>query len=397
MQTVTPPDTDPGPIPRSQRTPFTDELLRPFVVLIAVVVSAVQLPSHPISAPALTIGLFIPVALAALVGLLPWGALSQPYQIAVAGISMVLASVLLPLAPTTAAPAFAFLAASAAGEKLTSRRAALTIAVVGALTAMMAVWIVQSNDPAQAGWPWWLAPAVGAPVYIGLARRDRQDALRSAERAAAEASRAAASEARAATLTERSRITREIHDVLGHSLSQIALQLDLADTLHGKGREEEANLAVHRARALAVGGMSEARRAIQALREDTPPLPLPDTLRQMAAGDGTDFHVVGTPAPLPVSTAHTVIRAAQEALTNAHKHAPAAPRTMTLSFTEDVVILTVVNGPSIAPTDATGTGTGIGLVGMRERAALLDGTVYAGPDPDNPAQGGWTVRLEIPR
>jgi signal transduction histidine kinase len=209
-------------------------------------------PNHRISAPALTIGLFVLAAIAALVGLLPWGALSQPYQIAVAGISMVLTSVLLPLAPTTAAPAFAFLAATAAGEKLTSRRAALTIAGVGVLTAMIAVWTIQATTP-QAGWPWWLAPAVGAPVYIGLARRDRQDALRSAERTAAEPSRASASEARAATLAERSRITREIHDVLGHSLSQIALQLDLADTLHGKSREEEANLAIHRARALAVG------------------------------------------------------------------------------------------------------------------------------------------------
>jgi signal transduction histidine kinase len=395
MHTVTPHETGPGAEPAAQRTTFTDELLRPFAVVTVVAVTAVQLPSHPASTPALTIGLFVPAALAALASLLPWTALAHRYQVIAAGVSMILASVLFPLAPTTAAPAFAFLAASAAGEKLTSRRAALAVAAAGALTALIAVWIIQGNDPAPARWPWWLAPAVGAPVYIGIARRDRRDALRSAERAAAEAARAAASEARAATLTERSRISREIHDVLGHSLSQIALQLGLADTLHGKGRDEEANLATRRARALAVEGMSEARRAIQALREDT--LPLPDTLRQMATGDATDFHVEGTPAPLPISTAQTMIRAAQEALTNAHKYAPAAPRTMTLSFTEDAVTLSVINGPSPTPPDATATGTGMGLVGMRERAALLDGTVYAGPDPNNPVHGGWTVRLEIPR
>jgi signal transduction histidine kinase len=395
MHTVTPHDTGSGPDPGTQRPAFTDELLRPFAVVTVVVVTAVQLPSHPTTAPALTIGLFVPAAVAALASLPPWAALAQRYQIIAAGIPMVLASVLFPLAPATAAPAFAFLAASAAGEKLTSRRAALTVAAAGAVTALIAGWIIQSNHPVSAGWPWWLAPAVGAPVYVGIARRDRQDAVRSAERAAAEAARAAASEARAATLTERSRITREIHDVLGHSLSQIALQLGLADTLHGKGRAEEANLAVHRARALAVEGMSETRRAIQALREDT--LPLPEALRQMATGDGTGFHVTGNPAPLPVSTAQTMIRAAQEALTNAHKYAPAAPRTMTLSFTVDAVTLTVINGPSPTPPDVTATGTGMGLVGMRERAALLDGTVYAGPDPGSPAHGGWTVRLEIPR
>jgi signal transduction histidine kinase len=395
MHTVTPHDTDPGTGPRTQHAAFTDGLLRPFVVVTVVVVTALQLASHPASDLALTIGLFVPAALAALASLPPWTALAQCYQIIAAGISMVVASVLFPLAPTTAAPAFAFLAASAAGEKLTSRRAALTVAAAGALTALTAGWVIQSNHPAPGGWPWWLAPAVGAPVYIGIARRDRQDALRSAERAAAEAARAAASEARAATLTERSRISREIHDVLGHSLSQIAMQLGLADTLHDNGRDEEANVAVRRARALAVEGMSETRRAIQALREDT--LPLPDTLRQMATGDGTDFQIIGTLAPLPVSTAQAIIRTAQEALTNAHKYAPAAPRTMTLSFTEGAVTLTVINGPSPAPPDGTVAGTGMGLVGMRERAALLAGTVYAGPDPDDPVHGGWTVRLEIPR
>lgn len=114
---VTLPDAGRGPPPRTRRSAFTDELLRPFVVLTVVAVTAVQLPSHPVGAPALAMGLFVPVALAALASLLPWAALAQCYQVIAAGTSMVLASVLFPLAPTTAAPAFAFLAASTAGEK----------------------------------------------------------------------------------------------------------------------------------------------------------------------------------------------------------------------------------------------------------------------------------------
>jgi signal transduction histidine kinase len=91
---------------------------------------------------------------------------------------------------------------------------------------------------------------------------------------------------------------------------------------------------------------------------------------------------------------HTVVRAAQEALTNAVKYAQGADRAMTLTFDEHAVRLTVLNGPARqdARSDIAG-GTGMGLVGMRERVALLGGTLRAGPEPD----GGWRVELEVPK
>ena len=180
--------------------------------------------------------------------------------------------------------------------------------------------------------------------------------------------------------------------MLGHSLSGIALQLDMADALRDNGRDKEATAAIRRARALAVDSISETRRAVHALREDT--LPLPETLRQLAEHNAVDFAITGEIGTVGADATHTMVRAAQEALTNAAKYAPDAARTMCLAFTADRVTLTVRNGPATEArrTDLAG-GTGVGLIGMRERAALLGGNLQAEPT----REGGWTVELELPR
>jgi signal transduction histidine kinase len=383
-----------GRVSRHER--FSDGLIRPFLTLAVIVVTAFELPNHHLVAPVPAVTLFVLVAALAVATLFPWTPIPQPAQAWLLAVYAIAASVLLSLAhTTTAAAVFAFLASGVAGGKLASQRVAVGVATAGAVTAAVLAWVVSRVDPAADEWPWWLALSVGLPVYIGISRRDRMNALFSAQRAVAETERASASEAREAALEERGRIAREIHDVLGHSLSGIALQLDMADALHGSGREEEATRAVRRARALAVDSITETRRAVQALREDT--LPLPETLRLLAAGDLVAFEVRGTPAPVPVEVSHTVIRAAQEALTNSLKYAPGADRSMTLAFTPDAVRLTVANGPSTAPrTPDIAGGTGMGLIGMRERVALLEGTLRAGPTADDAGEGGWTVRVEIP-
>jgi signal transduction histidine kinase len=387
---------EPGAATSGSKRRFTDELLRPFMVIILVAFTAVQLTTHPLILPPLTVSIFIAVAAVAIGGALPWTPIPQRTRLVLTCLYAVLAAVLFPLAQSTAAPAFAFIAPIVAGDKLTSRRAAIGVAVTGALTCAAAIKITNQIDPAQHGWPWWLALSVGAPVCIGIARRDRRDALLNAERAAAQAERAAESEAREAALLERSRIAREIHDVLGHSLSGIALQLEMVDALRAKGRNEEADDAIARARALAVGSIAETRRAIHALREDT--LPLAETLRLMAEGEAVRFEVRGDPGPVSVEATLTVIRVAQEALINAVKHAPGAQRTMNLRFTDDTVSLTVANGPPRAPRSTVATrGTGMGVVGMRERAALLGGTLRAGPQRSGSSNAGWTVELEVPR
>lgn len=373
---------------------FRDEqLIQPFFVLAMIGGTIAQWSSSSILFPAVALPLFVLASITAVGALPQWTRLSDRQQVAAMTAYMLLSSLLLPLAhETTTAAFFPYLAARAAGVKLASRKAAVGVAVTGALAAAGATWLVELLAPHQSQWPWWVTLTVGLPAYIGISNRDRHDALHSAQRAAQESRRARESEAREAALIERGRIAREIHDVLGHSLSGIALQLDMADALREGGREEEATAAVRRARTLAVDSINETRRAVHALREDT--LPLPDTLRQLAEHNTIDFTITGEVGGIGAEATHALVRTAQEALTNAAKYAPGARRSMRLAFTDDSVTLTVHNGP--APegvrTDLAG-GTGVGLVGMRERAALLGGTLQAGPA----REGGWTVELEMPR
>ncbi|KAA9158098.1 two-component sensor histidine kinase [Amycolatopsis acidicola] len=362
---------------------YYDEFLRPFACVALVAAVAVQLVTKAPLFPAVTIPLFVLVGVLTLLSLFPGDRVSTGVTTALVAVYAVASGILLPLGVSTVAPAFAYLASGVAGERLASRRAAIVVGAVEAVVTAAAIWLVGELHPSDSGWPWWLGLTVAGPVYMGLARRDRRDSMVNAQRALR-------SEAREAALVERGRIAREIHDVLGHSLSGIALQLDMADALHGKSRDDEANQAVLRARRLAVDSITETRRAIEALRTDT--LPLERTLELMCEGEAVPLRVDGDPAPVPTEAAHAIVRAAQEALTNAAKHASGAEREVTLSFTRDSVALTVANGPG-GEAGAPGLSGGIGLVGMRERIALLGGTVQAGPRPD----GGWSVELEVPR
>ncbi|HWO62169.1 MAG TPA: histidine kinase [Umezawaea sp.] len=370
---------------------YREGLVLPFLVLVAITVTVAQWPGGVVF-PSVALPLFVLVSIAA-VGLLmpsPW--LTGRRRLVAVTTYMLLGALLLPLAHATTAALFPYTAAATAGGHLASRRAASGVAAAGALVAAGATLLVEHLAPAAPQWQWWVTLTVGLPVYSGIANRDRLDALRSAQRAAREAMRASESEAREAALLERGRIAREIHDVLGHSLSGIALQLDMADALRSNGDDEEATAAVRRARALAVDSISETRRAVHALREGT--LPLPETLGRLAEHNAADFAIDGEAAPVGAEAAHTVVRVAQEALTNAAKYAPGATRTLRLAFTADRVTLTVHNGPATGERDGElAGGTGVGLVGMRERAALLGGTLKAEPARD----GGWTVELELPR
>ncbi|MER6074305.1 histidine kinase [Streptomyces sp. NPDC001817] len=382
--------------PTAPTGPFWDEVVRPVLTIVAITLTIAQWPSRRILLPALALPLFVLASMGAVGSLFPRPRLSSRQQLATTTASMLSASMLLPLVHATdAASLLPYIAASTAGRKLGSPRAAIGVAVTGSLVATGATWLVQLRVPDAPQWPWWALLSVGLPVYIGMSTRYRLDALRSAEHAAEEAQRARESEAREAALIERGRIAREIHDVLGHSLSGIAMQLDMADALHEGGREEEATAAVRRARALAVDSIGETRRAVHALRTGT--LPLPDTLRQLAERHGVDFAITGAGGKsdaIGAEATHTVVRAAQEALTNAAKYAPGAERSMRLALTSDRVTLTVRNGPATGPRRGElADGTGVGLVGMRERAALLGGTLQAEPT----REGGWTVELELPR
>ena len=111
------------------------------------------------------------------------------------------------------------------------------------------------------------------------------------------------------------------------------------------------------------------------------------------AGSGK-LEITGTPRPMSPELSVALRRTAQEALTNATKHAPGAAPTVQLAFTPEEVVLTVTDDgcpEGIAPSSLADTGGGYGLEGLRERAELIGGTLVAGPFGP-----GWQVRLSVP-
>ncbi|AMM19436.1 hypothetical protein AX769_03870 [Frondihabitans sp. PAMC 28766] len=373
---------------------YTDRLFRPFLVVCVVLVVGVQLILSPDGDAAFVSWLlFVPTALLAIWTITRYvEAVPVWLQTTLFCLYSILASALFPIPADTFSAAFVFMAAASAGQLLSSYRLAVLVAVVDGVACAVANYISDFADPTP--WPWWLGLLVGLPVYIGITRRQRNDALKVAELAAFEMERAAASEAREAALLERGRIAREIHDVLGHSLSAIAIQLDMAQVLQAHDRTDDADAAIHRARDLARTGIGETRRAVHALNEDQ--LPVSDTLQAVTDDYAATFMLIGQPTTMAVEKSQTIIRATQESLTNAHRHAPGSVATVTLDFsTAGSCRLEVENGaPAFAPrrADIELEGSSMGLASMEKRVRDIGGECQFRTTPE----GGWIVRLAIP-
>ena len=235
--------------------------------------------------------------------------------------------------------------------------------------------------------------SVVAGLMVGTSRRQYVDRAFQAEQLLAERVRADAERDRAAALAERNRVGREVHDVLAHSLGALSVQLDAADALLENGVDTiKARQLVQQARRLAVSGLEETRQAVHALRDE--PVALAEQLASLAARDGAELTVTGAPRPLDADAGLALYRAAQEAVTNARKHAPGAPVSIRLDFDPQSTTLMVTNGacPGRDTTsDLKTTGGGFGLQGMRERIELLGGHVVAEPNAL-----GWTVQVAVP-
>jgi signal transduction histidine kinase len=235
--------------------------------------------------------------------------------------------------------------------------------------------------------------AIAAAVLGGASRRQYQDRAGQAEQLLAERVRADAEHTRAAALAERNRIGRDVHDVLAHSLGALSVQLEAADALLETDSDSaKAREYVRQARRRAVDALTETRVAVRALRDE--PVALSEQLTVLAAAEGATLAVTGTERRLSADTELALYRTAQEALSNARKHAPGAAVTMHLDYDPIVTVLGIENGPS--PNGrATGplskTGGGFGLRGMRERVELVGGEVSAAPQ-----NSGWAVRAVIP-
>jgi len=243
-------------------------------------------------------------------------------------------------------------------------------------------------------------------LVIGLAigcslRASRVQAEQSAV-LLAQAGQLRAEQAQVAALDERARIAREIHDVLAHSLGALGLQIQTARAILAERHDEEkADEILSQAQRMADDGLTETRRAIQALRGQT--LPLPEGLAELSIdhelrhGTAVNFTISGEPSTLPADAQVAITRTAAEALVNAAKHAPGQPVEITLDYRSGSTALTVRN--RLGGGAAAGRGTRFatangryGLAGMRERLLLLDGTLAAGPDGSD-----WAVTATVPR
>jgi signal transduction histidine kinase len=227
--------------------------------------------------------------------------------------------------------------------------------------------------------------------------------LRAQEALAVESERADDERARRAVLEERTRIARELHDVVAHHMSLIAVRAEtapyrLAD-LPASARAEFGSLSE-----VARESLAEMRRLLGVLRHDEPadlaPQPeladlasLVDTARQ--AGLSVDLSVPAALEHVPSGVGVCAYRIVQESLSNASQHAPGAAVTVSVGHGQGAVTLRVANGPGAAAGPAAhedAHGPGHGLTGMRERVALLGGSLSAGPSPD----GGFVVSAMLP-
>jgi signal transduction histidine kinase len=263
------------------------------------------------------------------------------------------------------------------------------------LVALVFGVIVVAKDPGpfDAGDAVFIALAAGAPYTVGVWMRTR-------DRRQRELARRAETDARAAVADERTRIARELHDVVGHSVTVMMVQAGAARML------VESDPAGARERLLAVEesgreALAEMRRLLEVLRDDEEPgslgpQPGVEDLDRLvadarAAGLRVELAVEGEPVALPPGEALAAYRIVQEALTNARKHAGGGRVDVRVRYTPGTLELAVENEGDEPVADGWDAG-GHGVIGMRERVGLYGGELDVGPRPD----GGFAVRARLP-
>ena len=200
-------------------------------------------------------------------------------------------------------------------------------------------------------------------------------------------------------LRERQQLARELHDMVAHHVSAIAIQAQAGQTV-AAGRPEAAVRALEVIEEAASRTLAEMRTMVGVLRDGDEPDRAPQRgvvdierlARDAAHGPRVDVELTGEFDALRPAVGAAMYRLAQEAITNALQHARHATRIdVQVAGEDDCVRLTVHDDGDAGSAD--GSRSGYGLVGMAERAALLGGTFEAGPGPDK----GWTVNAVLPR
>ncbi|MFB7391795.1 histidine kinase [Streptomyces sp. NPDC056191] len=388
-----PPRSDLGPGAGARRVPGQDPRVQWVASLAVVVVGAVTIRPMGFTGQGLAVAvLFVVNAAALLARRLPEHRVSPRLVLVWLTVGVVAAAALIGVSSSGTGYLFAFFLSGHIGYRLETRPA---LVLAGLCSLLCGAVLFFRLGPGYEALPWVFGLLTGLPVVMGILNRTQRQAVRAAIEAAEAAERAALAEARTAVLSERSRIARDVHDVLAHSLAGINMQLELADALMDTGDLDKVREAHDKAHGLVKDSLRQAQWTVHALREDA--LPLRESLTAMleSSGHHDALTVNGTVRDVPARVTQDLLRIAQEALTNAARHAPGGEVRAELTYTAEVVALRVRNGPATREVSA-GVGSGMGLIGMRERVALLNGTLSAGPITEGPHRNGWQVEAVIP-
>jgi len=254
-----------------------------------------------------------------------------------------------------------------------------------------------------------LGTPIVASIVLGLAARDRHAQLMALSERAARLEREREQRARLATLAERARVSREMHDILGHTLA-VVVGLSDGGASQVVANPRQGQQALEMIAETSRQALAELRQTLSALQErplddegaeahSLNPQPSAADLvhlldRVRAAGPAVDYRTSGDLTILPRNVQLALFRIVQEATTNSLKHA--GPRTTIHVAVETdgrqvLITVTDTGDPQRPPPVLTADTPGRGLVGIRERAALAGGTAHA-----EPRAGGWTVRAVLP-
>jgi signal transduction histidine kinase len=242
----------------------------------------------------------------------------------------------------------------------------------------------------------WAVIIAGMPVAIGLLISARQELSAHIRELASSREREKKLLGETIRAAERAELAREMHDVVSHQVTLIAMQ---AGALQVSDDSPAAQDAARTIRALSTQTLEELRNLVGVLRsgdeEGSQPGvdELDDLVRNFGTADAAPvaLDVEAEPSRLPTSVSHAAYRTVQEALTNVRKHASGARASVRVLARQNTLVVEVRNGRAMARKPALPSG-GHGLLGLKERAGLLGGTFSAGPT----SEGGFRVSATYP-
>jgi signal transduction histidine kinase len=269
------------------------------------------------------------------------------------------------------------------------------------LFVLIASLVVVSEISGDGGWAWsdflFSVMLAGFSAGLGLVMRGHVQRSAVAQEEAREAHQRARTAAARAAEAERTRIARDLHDVVAHGVSLMVVQAAAAANVLDRDIDQ-ARLAVEAIASTGQRTLGELRRMLDVMRADLPTASQPQpglaalealTADTREAGNDVALTLAVDNRCLPAGLDVTAYRIVQEALTNARRHAPGSTVRIDVWIAANDLHLEIVNSTS-QPTSATAT-SGYGIVGMRERATLYGGDVQAGPVSD-----GWRVHARLP-